>query len=270
MNPENPSITVVTTVLNGRGRLERTIQSMAEQRCRAFEYIAVDGGSTDGTLEVLKANHAIMTSWSSEPDWGIADAFNKGIRLATSNVVGLLSAGDWYEPDTLAIIAKACKSQPDVDVFCGSIQFWESGSPSILCHSDPSRLEMETSVYHPTVFVKKSAYLKYGLYDENYRFAMDYELLLRFKRAGAKFFTIEKTLANMPLDGVSYKNWYAGLLEVRRARSLYFSPSNVTYHHLRAVAMNLVARFLKQIGMDAFYKSYRQLRNSRGNSGREA
>lgn len=260
---------MVTTVLNGKGLIERTVQSMAERQCRGVEYIAVDGGSTDGTVEILRANHAVVTSWTSEPDRGISDAFNKGISAAHGEVIGFLNAGDWYEKEALSRVLEAYQSHPEADVFCGALQFWEEGAPSLLCHSDPSKLEKETSVYHPTVFIKKSAYLKYGLYDEDYKYAMDYELLLRFKRAGAKFFNIEKTLVNMPLDGISYTHWYEGLKEVKRARAKYFSSADVTYHHIRAVAMNVTARALKLSGLRGVYQAYWGSRNKQISSRRE-
>ena len=238
------------------------------ERIPGVEYVVIDGGSGAATLGILEKYQNDIDNKLSEPDFGIAEAFNKGILAAKGQLIGFLNAGDRYEQNALRFVAKAYNSHPDVDIFCGSIQFWESGSPTLLCHSNLDRIEQETSVYHPTVFIKRSAYLRYGQYDEEYRYAMDYELLLRFKRNGAKFFNLEETLANMPLDGISHKHWYEGLKEVGRARSKYFSPANVAYHHLRAVAMNLAARGLKSVGLRGVYQAYWNSRNEKTSADR--
>jgi glycosyltransferase involved in cell wall biosynthesis len=262
-------VTVITVVLNRKEQILRTCESVSGQGVRDAEYMIIDGGSTDGTLEAVKhleSNLNVMTI--SEPDNGISDAFNKGIRLAKGELIGILNAGDWYEPDALPKLLLARNSNPDVDVFCGAIGLWEKGKDPLVCQSDPQHIEKETSLYHPSVFVRRSAYLKYGLYDESYRYAMDYELLLRFKRSGAKFLAIPDTLANMSLDGISSKHWYKGLLEVKRARSKYFSAANVAYYHARAVAMNFVARTLKKAGLSSIYRSYRSARDKHSMAGR--
>jgi glycosyltransferase involved in cell wall biosynthesis len=256
-------ISVVTAVRNGSDKIEKTIASVTGQDYKAVEYIVIDGGSTDGTLEKLKKHGKQIDFWSSEPDRGISDAFNKGIARAKGDLVGILNAGDWYERNALSTVAEAYRSHPDVDVFCGSIRFWDHNSPVLHCYSNSELLERETSVYHPTVFVKRTSYEKYGVYDESYRYAMDYELLLRFKRKGARFLSIDKTIANMPLDGISSKHWYRALKEVRKARSAYFPFYNVVYYHLLAVLKNLIARALKRGGLRSVYQAYWRARNRR-------
>ena len=258
---EHPSISVVTVVLNQKRPLQKTIDSVVLQACSSLQYVVIDGGSTDGTLDVIKENERTIDFWISEHDRGISHAFNKGIGQAKGDIVGILNAGDWYEPDALEIVAGAFSANPDVDVVCGAVEFWEHGSPQLHCFSNPERLDKETSVYHPTVFVRKSSYLKYGMFDESYRYAMDYELLLRFKRKGAKFLSVKDTLANMTLDGISYKNWYSALKEARRARSQYFPVYNVDYYHALAVLKNAIARVLKRTGLRAIYQAYWKSRN---------
>jgi glycosyltransferase involved in cell wall biosynthesis len=261
--PDAPVISIITVVLNEKQGLQRSIDSIAQQRCPRLEHLIIDGGSTDGTLDIIKANRKRIDFWMSEPDRGISDAFNKGVLTSKGDVIGILNAGDWYERDALRAVSEALAEHPDIDVICGAIRFWEKGDPQLLCHSNPQRLEKETSVYHPAVFVKKTSYLKYGTYDESYRYAMDYELLLRFKRQGAKFLSLDKTLANMTLDGISQKKWYPGLNEVRRARSMYFPRHDVLYYHTLAILKNLIARTLKKGGLRRVHQAYWQLRNQR-------
>ena len=262
-------LSIITPSLNSGKFIEKTISSVLGQSGVDLQYIIIDGGSTDGTLDAIRAHKGKINYWISEPDNGISDAFNKGIRQANGDIIGILNVGDWYEADTLRNVVDAFSSHPDVDVVCGAIEFWEEGLARLHCNSNPEALDEETSVYHPTVFVRKSAYLKYGVFDEEYRYAMDYELLLRFKRQGAKFLTLEKTLANMNLYGISYRNWYEALKEVRNARTKYFPQYNVTYYHLLAISKNLIARTLKMVGLRYVYQAYWQSKNQRIRRGTE-
>jgi glycosyltransferase involved in cell wall biosynthesis len=264
-----PMLSVITPSLNNVKSIEKTISSVLGQSGVDLEYIIIDGGSTDGTLETIRAYKGKINYWISEPDNGISDAFNKGIKQANGDIVGILNVGDWYEPGILKTVVDTFSSHPDAEVVCGAVEFWEDGLARLHCNSNPEALDEETSVYHPTVFVRKSAYLKYGFFNEEYRYAMDYELLLRFKSQGAKFLALEKTLANMNLYGISYHNWYEALKEVRKARSKYFPHYNVAYYHLLAIWKNLIARTLKKVGLRYIYQAYWQSKNQRIRSGTE-
>ncbi|MGD0036932.1 MAG: glycosyltransferase family 2 protein [Bacteroidota bacterium] len=257
------AVSVVTIVLNAKHGFQKTLNSVLQNDFQCFQYVVIDGGSTDGTLDVIRENEGKINYWISEPDNGISHAFNKGIKQANGDIIGILNVGDWYEADTLKNVVDAFSSHPNVDVVCGALEFWEEGLARLHCDSNPEALDKETSVYHPTVFVRKSSYMKYGFFDEGYRYAMDYELLLRFKKQGAKFLTIEKTLANMSLDGISYHNWYKALKEVRIARSKYFPYYDVAYYHLLAILKNLIARALKKSGLRRLYQAYWQSKNQR-------
>lgn len=262
-----PLVSVITVVLNERDRFQRTLDSLRKCNYPRLQYIVIDGGSTDGTLDVIRANEAFISKWISEPDTGISDAFNKGIGFAAGELIGILNAGDTYEPATLDAVAGAWLAHPETDVLCGSIRFLDNEGSALVCCSDPRGLDSGTSVYHPTVFMRRASYQNFGFFDASYRFAMDYELLLRFKRRGAKFLALDKLLATMQLDGVSSRNWYAGLQEVKRARSDYFSFPNVLYYHLRAVLKNLGANALKRGGFGNAYRAYWSSRNRRIVSG---
>ena len=261
MTSEEPFISVVTAVLNGREKIARTIESVRMQGFEAVEYIAIDGGSTDGTVEILREIQGLTVAFVSEPDRGISHAFNKGIAMARGEFIGILNAGDQYEPGTFGAIASAAHAHPEADVICGSINLWEGGSKPLRCDAHPELLEFETSVYHPAVFVRKSAYERSGGYDESFLYAMDYELMLRLKREGREFISLPKVLANMSLDGISSRHWYEGLKEVRRARARYFSPFNTSLHHGRAILMNVLARALKAAGLTSLYRAYRAHRD---------
>jgi glycosyltransferase involved in cell wall biosynthesis len=261
--PVRPLVSVITVVLNARNLVARTVSSVRAQTYDNIEYIIIDGGSDDGTVEELQRLEESIDRWTSEPDNGIAEAFNKGLSLANGEIVGILNAGDVYEPRAISAIVEAYGAQPETDVACGAIRLTERGVAPLVCLPSPSRLELETAVYHPAVFVRRAAYQRFGYFNEAYRFAMDYELLLRFRKAGAVFQVLTEVLATMDLTGISGAHWYRGLSEVRRARAVYFSSGNVLFHHVRAVLMNLLARGLRIVGLGRLHRAYWRLRNLR-------
>ncbi|PVY39040.1 glycosyltransferase family 2 protein [Pontibacter virosus] len=194
-------VSVVTIVYNGEKYLEQTIQSVLSQSYKNIEYIIVDGGSTDGTLDIIRKYDEQLSYWKSEPDKGISDAFNKGISLATGDLVGLLNADDWYEPEAIANIVS--HYEPD-SVLHGNKQYWnQDGSKAHQAKPNVDILPLEMSLNHPTVFVSKSLYNKFGVFDLDYKLAMDYHLLLRLYNAGAKFLYVDRIITNMRLGGVS-------------------------------------------------------------------
>jgi glycosyltransferase involved in cell wall biosynthesis len=260
---DKPLVTVVTVVLNDKEHVAETIESVLSQSYEKIEYIVMDGGSTDGTMDILMQYKQRIQHLVSEPDRGISHAFNKGLTLSRGEVVGILNAGDWYEPHAVASIVDAYLRNRSVDVFCGGVRYWADEEPELLCYSNPDLIHRETSIYHPTVFITQRGYQRFGLFDESFRLAMDYELLLRFKMKGAAFVPVSRVLANMRYEGLSTTNWMKGLLEVKQARARYFPKANVAFHHTRAVFMNLVAKILKGIGLESVYNRYWQLRNTK-------
>ncbi|MFD2247689.1 glycosyltransferase family 2 protein [Pontibacter ruber] len=194
-------VSIITVVYNGEKFLEHTINSVLAQTYPNIEYIVVDGGSSDGTLSILRKYDDQIAYWKSEPDKGISDAFNKGVALATGELVGILNADDWYEPDAVARIVS--RYQPD-SVLYGSLQYWNlDGSKDVQAAPNLHFLPFEMSLNHPTVFVSSSLYHKYGVFNLNFKLAMDYHLLLRFYKAGATFIYVDGVITNMRHGGAS-------------------------------------------------------------------
>lgn len=212
-------VSVITIVYNGEKYLEQTIQSVLSQSYKNIEYIIVDGGSTDGTLDIIRKYDSQLAYWKSEPDKGISDAFNKGITLATGDLVGILNADDWYEPE--AISNMVAHYEPE-SVLHGNKQYWnQDGSKAHQARPNLDILPLEMSLNHPTVFVSKTLYDRYGVFDLNYKLAMDYHLLLRLYNAGAKFIYVDLIITNMRLGGVS-ANIEGCYREVLRAKNEVF------------------------------------------------
>lgn len=249
-------ITVITVCLNASASIRRTIESVLAQTRKADEYILVDGGSTDGTLEIIKEYRNAITLWISEKDKGISDAFNKGIALATGDWIGILNADDWYEPTTLEMVERHAAT---ADVLHGKIQYWIGFQKDYLAEGNQDFLESEMTIHHPTVFVKAETYKECGNFRLDYRYAMDYELVLRFYKAKKKFVYIPVVLANMSFEGASDKNWRKATQESREAKIANGISSIVAYsYYFKQIARTTVARRLKKMGLSSLLKAYRK------------
>lgn len=258
--PGHPLVSIITIVFNGESSIRQTIDSVLRQSYDSIEYIVIDGGSHDRTVSIIREYEAKIDYWQSEADKGISDAFNKGIGAARGEFIGLINAGDWYETDTVKRVVETFLAEPEVGVICGAMQFWKGLKREYLCHSVPALLEREMTVTHPTCFVRASIYRHCGLFATDYKFAMDYELLLRFKRQGNKFLAIESVLANMQHDGVSEENWKRALQETHRARTELLDTSFFTtksYYYLLMVKRQ-VRILLERLELNQLIRLYRR------------
>jgi glycosyltransferase involved in cell wall biosynthesis len=260
INPVRPLVSIVTIVLNGAQELRQTLDSVLQQTYELVEHIVIDGGSTDGTVEILKEYEPHLEYWTTEKDGGISDAFNKGIRKAGGEIVGLLNAGDWYEPDTVQQVVAVFQSDRNIGVICGSLQFWKGNRKEYLCRSVPHLLEREMSVTHPTCFVRRDLYAKVGPFSLDYKLAMDYEMLLRLKKLGCRFVSLERVLANMQHNGVSEENWQAALRETHKARNELLDSSFYTtiWYYWFLNLKRRVRLLLEWLGWDVVLRFYRK------------
>jgi glycosyltransferase involved in cell wall biosynthesis len=203
-------ISVVTVGYNAAGTIEDTIRSVAAQNHPAVEHIVVDGGSRDGTRRILHRHAHRLARWVSEPDRGLYDAMNKGIGMATGDVIGTLNADDVYAtPDSLAIVAAAFAREPVEAVF-GDLVFVSGPRAERVVRYyrsvgfTPNRFARGRMPAHPTFFVRRSCYTRYGLYKTDYRIAADFELLARFlKTHGLRYRYLPEVLVRMRTGGLS-------------------------------------------------------------------
>lgn len=175
-----PKVSVVTIAYNAVNTIADTIRSVISQTYPNIEYIIVDGGSTDGTLEVIDAYRDKITRFVSGPDKGISDGFNKGISMATGEWIALLNADDWYAADAVEYMIS--RAAPKDDVICGDIMMLGANGYSLLKKSKVSWLKLGMYVMHPTCFVRSSVYREVGGYDLSLKIAMDYDVFLRIQR----------------------------------------------------------------------------------------
>jgi len=261
-------VSIITIVFNGADYIEDTIKSVISQDYPFIEYIIVDGGSTDGTVEIIKKYRDKIAKWVSEPDNGISDAMNKGIKMASGFVIGMIHAGDYYEPGAVSSVVRAFHDSPDAGVVHGDMFLAHPGRTSAVACNPFRDLAREgwkeMPVLHPTVFVKKSVYESCGLFDTAYSIAMDYDLILRFLRSGILFKYLQKNLATMTTGGVSMTNLSNRYREVRSiaighgynrlkvdaayAWNTVFRPLEIT-----------VGKFLRRHGMSGLARLYRKV-----------
>lgn len=200
-NRDLPKISIITPNYNNAHYLEQTIRSVLLQNYPNLEYIIIDGGSTDNSINIIKKYEPWISHWVSEKDGGIYQAMNKGIKLSSGELIGNINSDDWYEKDTLTKIAECYRENKNTIIYGWLNIIKEETSISIMDnhHSDISKRMCQ----HPTWFVPKNIYEKYGTYNINYPIAADYEFACRITKKNISFTIIKSCLANHRIGGVS-------------------------------------------------------------------
>jgi glycosyltransferase involved in cell wall biosynthesis len=205
-------ISIITSTYNSKNTLQDTFASVRCQKDVTLEYIIIDGASTDGTLDLIQKNK-LVTTYISEPDKGIYEALNKGIQLATGDVIGFVHSDDVLASDTiLSQIAKAFENK-DIDGVYGDLQYVaHSNTNQVIRHwksepFHPKLLKQGWMPAHPTLFLKRAVYKKYGNFDLSYKIAADYDFILRIlKEETLKFSYIPKVITKMRVGGMSNRS----------------------------------------------------------------
>ncbi len=248
---------IITVVFNNKNNIEKTILSIINQNIRNLEYIIIDGGSTDGTVDIIRKYENAITYWSSEKDNGIADAFNKGITHTHGDIIGLVNSGDFLERGALKKVSEAFENS-NVDIVYGNMQYWEKKQKEYIYKADHRLLPKFMSLNHPAVFVRKEIYNQYGLFDDACMVAMDYDIILRFYNKGVKFKYIDTVLSNMALGGVSDVNWQLAYRESFDIRKKYLGNSVSLYiSYIWQVFKRYVSNAVSKLGLEDIKKFYR-------------
>ena len=215
------SLTIITVVYNDALALKSTIDSIRSQTYHDFQYIIIDGGSKDGTLEIIHANTDLIDVYISEPDSGIYDAMNKGLKFAEGEFVHYLNAGDLILNNAYQEILL----QPDIkefDVLYGDLLI--QGSELKYISRPLKSIFYEMPIFHQAVFIKTDT-LKQFSFNINYKIAGDYDLILRLYLAGHYFKYYPIFITSFSLNGVSNTNYLQAIYET--AKSIFINVSGV-------------------------------------------
>ncbi len=198
-------VTILTPCYNSEKTIEKTLQCIENQTYPNIEYIIIDGDSTDGTQKIIEQHQSRLPKQFkliSEKDHGIYDAMNKGIRQAKGQLIGIVNSDDWYEPDTVEQVVRAYQGN-EYEVIYGMQRTYLNGKEraTFIYHHDFLPQQMIT---HPTCFVTRAVYERFGVFDLQYKSAADYDFMLRLYQTGKVTFTpVMRVLSNFRLGGMS-------------------------------------------------------------------
>jgi glycosyltransferase involved in cell wall biosynthesis len=209
-------VSIVTVSFNAERTIERCIQSVLSQTYKNVEYIVIDGKSTDKTVQIIHNFKNSIHRFLSEPDHGIYDAMNKGIRIASGDIVGMLNADDFFTGDDILSDVAAAFTDDSIQLLYGDLDYinadgkivrkWRSGSYK------PGAFNRGWMPPHPTFYCRRELFEQYGPYRLDLGTAADYELMLRFiHKYQMKVCYLQSVMINMEQGGASNKNWKSRL-----------------------------------------------------------
>jgi len=223
-----PLISIVTPSYNQGNYLEETIQSILNQNYPDLEYIVMDGGSTDGSVDIIRKYEKRISHWRSGRDAGQSDALRHGFEMATGEILAWINSDDLLEPGALAAVGRFFAAHPEVELLYGNMNFIDAGGKRIF--TAYPLLDLRILVYEnrfipqQAMFWRRELYERVGGVNPELRFAMDFELTVRFLRAGARVAKIHKPLANFRShpDAKSSTIRHVGEVEARDVLARFF------------------------------------------------
>lgn len=266
----NPIISIVTVCLNSEKNLEETILSVLNQTYKKIEYIIIDGGSADNTLSIIKKYENKIDYWISEKDEGIYHAMNKGISVASGEILHFLNAGDvYYSNDVLTTINDIFNKKEDTGIVYGLAESFSEHENLKYINGgeiDKNRLWKGMPICHQSMFFKRDVFRILGGYDLDYSSMADYEFLLRFVNTNHKFklyYIDDKVLSRFDLYGFSSKDYLKNLKEIETlckkyyqfnmAKRFYFITGKIKFYFLVILKKTGLHKFYRKIKYKYFY-----------------
>jgi len=244
-------ISIITVCYNSETFIRSAVESVLNQSYKDIEYIVVDGLSTDSTIDIIKEYEPKFNGrmrWISEKDNGLYDAMNKGIRMATGDIVGILNSDDFLSnPNVLQMIVEQFEKDSTIQAVYGDVRFVEPNNLSKIVRYysskifSPKMFRWGLMPAHPSFYTYKQNFEKYGYYQTDYKIAADYELLIRFlytHQLKSKY--IPKDFVIMRTGGKSTKNWKSNLV--------------LNQEIVRGCRENGIYTSLPMLGLKYFYK----------------
>ena len=243
-------ISIITVCFNSAETIEDSIRSVGRQKDIDVEHIVIDGASTDSTIDIIKRHKSIFR-FISEPDKGIYDAMNKGIALATGDVIGTLNADDFYANENVLKEVAQIFMDSSIDACFGDLVYVNQENTNKIVRYWKSRdyipglFKAGWMPAHPTFFVRKSVYERLGGFDLDYKIAADFELLFRFiEQNNIKTKYLPKVLVKMRLGGTTNKN-LSNILRQNKEIITILSKHYVDFSVLKFVFNKLFNRFFQ-------------------------
>lgn len=220
MSIQNPKISIITVAKNSETTIEKSIQSVLSQNYHPFEYIIIDGDSDDNTMNLINKYKNSITTIISEPDDGIYEAMNKGINIATGEIIGILNSDDQYLPNTLNSVAKQFSSSSVCVGYCirNNPHTERSGKFKEIRFQKKkplSKLKYVMALDHPAMFIPKCLYGKYGKYDSRLKICADYKWTANAWSKGCDFNIIDQALTIFSTGGISDTNRIQTSIEMK-------------------------------------------------------
>lgn len=251
----NIKVSIVTVCYNSEKTIQRTIESVLNQTYKNIEYIIIDGKSTDHTIDIIKKYIPMAhgrLKYISERDKGIYNAFNKGLRMTTGKIIGIINSDDFYELDAVQRVIDHMNDSPCQVIYgyCNVIS--RCGISTVkTSHIDLTKRSM---IPHPACFVTRESYCRYGMFIEGIKIASDYELMMRFYKTQSVVFTqIPHILANFTTMGISSSKESASLLEIEYS-AIYYKYNLIPFKE-----------FLEILLLNKFSKKYKKVRELSNN-----
>lgn len=248
----NPKISIITVSYNSEATIEETIKSVVNQDYDNLEYIIIDGGSSDSTMNIVNKYASSIHCIVSEPDKGISDAFNKGINRASGDLIGIINSDDLLVEGALKKIAETYDGK--TDVYRGCIIIWNDKNGAKF-YEKPSMkfptIPWFIHVAHQGTFITPLAYRKYGTFRTDFHYMMDLDLLTRFYKAGAIFKPMNFNVGMFRLGGVTNNG-----IRKKKEEAKTFVIANggnriqANLYYLNLLFQDYIKRFLNLFGDD--------------------
>lgn len=203
-------ISIITVCYNSASTIRDTLESVCSQRYDNIEYIVIDGASKDATLDIISEYKGSISTLLSEPDKGIYDAMNKGIKLATGDYVGILNSDDVFSgPSTIEDLVTFLKANPACDAAYANLVFVKRDNTDVVTRTyssasfSPWKIRFGFMIPHPTFYARRGLFEQHGDYKTGYRVSADFELMTRFITRGIKLARHDSTMVKMRQGGIS-------------------------------------------------------------------
>lgn len=258
-NKNRPLVSVITVVLNGENYLKQTIESVVNQTYDNIEYIVIDGGSSDNSVNIIKLYENKIAYWISEPDKGIYDAINKGLKVASGELIGILNSDDWYELDVIENIILKKDEISNYNNFSVLYCDYFIIDDEISKKKKEKRLSTlqywkGMTVSHQAMFVSKNVYNIIGFYDLKYKLGSDYDYFLKMIKGKVDFYKLDYNGVNFRMGGRSSSSHSISLYETLKiVKSSFGVFSKIFFLFICSnffpfIVVNLKKIFYKTIG----------------------